>query len=298
MAFALDTSSYTTSAAVFDGAEGRNSSLLLSVDKGEIGLRQSEALFRHIRQLPGVIGKLDINISDIKTVGVSSKPRELEASYMPCFLAGVSQAKTLAKLLKVPYSEFSHQQGHIAAACWSSGHIELLDRPFLALHLSGGTTELLYVRPSGRTIACEIIGGTTDISAGQLVDRAGKFLGLAFPAGKELDALAAKADRKDYFNIRVSGTEFSLSGMENKIKTLGGSPENIAYYTLASIAGAVQRITQKAREIYGTLPVIYSGGVASSVILRNLLEGYFAAPEYSTDNAMGTAILTYRKSIL
>ena len=112
---------------------------------------------------------------------------------MPCFLAGATQAQVMARTLGVPFYAFSHQQGHIAAALFSSGHMELMDTPHLAWHLSGGTTELLHVVPDGRNVRAERIGGTTDISAGQLIDRTGKLLGLDFPAGKQLDALSRTA---------------------------------------------------------------------------------------------------------
>ncbi len=294
-ALAFDTSNYTASAAWFDGEKGENSGQLLEVEKGALGLRQSEALFRHVRQLPAVVEKLGIGLARVGAVGASSKPRETEASYMPCFLAGVSQAKSIASLAGLPYAEFSHQQGHIAAAAWSAGMSGLLDEPFLAWHLSGGTTELLLVRPRGRSISCEIIGGTTDISAGQLVDRTGKLLGLGFPAGRELDALALRADRKERFKVKVNGTEFSLSGMENKLARLEANPEETAYCALAAIADAVGRATLEAVKSRGTLKVLFTGGVASSKILRGMLDGYFASPEYSSDNAMGVAILTYRE---
>ncbi len=295
LALAFDTSNYTSSAAWFGGVEGRNSSLPLPVGRGELGLRQSEALFWHVRRLPELICGRGRDFGRVGAGGASSKPREAEASYMPCFLAGASQARTIAELAGLPYYEFSHQQGHVAAAAWSSGRIELLDGPFLAWHLSGGTTELLYVRPSGRSISCEKIGGTTDLSAGQLVDRTGRRLGLPFPAGGQLDALASGAEKKNFFKVRVNGTEFSLSGVENKISALNEGPEEAAYYALATIAGAVGRATIKARGRYGPLPVLYSGGVASSAVLRGSLEGYFARPEHSSDNALGTAILTYRR---
>ena len=90
----------------------------------------------------------------------------------------------LAQTLGVPFVPVSHQQGHIAAAAWSAGRLDLLDRPLLAWHLSGGTTELLYVQPDGFNVQASCIGGTSDISAGQLIDRTGVLLGLDFPAGE------------------------------------------------------------------------------------------------------------------
>ena len=292
----FDTSNYTTSCAKFDGERGVNSGRLLDVKPGELGLRQSEALFSHVKRLPEIVEKL--GKTDIIAVGASEKPRETQDSYMPCFLAGVAAAKTLAALLGVPYYGFSHQQGHIAAASWSAGRLDLLEREHLAWHLSGGTTEFLYVRPMGVAVKCEIIGGTQDVSAGQLIDRAGQALGLQFPAGRALDALSKSASVRDMYKPKVAGMSFSLSGVEQKMHRLidsGESAENVAYFTLASMIAAVEGATKNAMAKYGDLPVLYSGGVASNSLLRETVQGgIFAEPQYSTDNAMGTAILTWR----
>jgi N6-L-threonylcarbamoyladenine synthase len=294
---AFDTSNYTTSCAVFDGYEGKNSGRLLDVKPGELGLRQSDALFSHVKRLPEIVSALEI-CGNIIAVGSSEKPRETENSYMPCFLAGMSQAKVMAQVLGVPYFGFSHQQGHIAAAAWSSGHMELLETPHLAWHLSGGTTELLYVVPDGVAVKCEIIGGTKDVSAGQLIDRTGQLLNLQFPSGKALDALSKNAVDKLSYKPKIDGMSFSLSGVEHKMhqmKDNGAAPEEIAYFSIASMILAVHGATDAARKKYGDIPILFSGGVASNSLLRELTPfGIFAQPQFSTDNAMGTAILTMR----
>ena len=343
----FDTSNYTTSVAAFDGESGENVSRLLPVKAGELGLRQSEALFSHIKRLPELSDRLfaPLDPRELGAVGVSTRPRAVEGSYMPCFLAGESQARVLASALHLPLFEFSHQQGHIAAVLWSAGRLDLLGSEFLAWHLSGGTTELLLVRsdPSGE-IQCEKIGGTTDISAGQLIDRTGQLLGLDFPAGKALDALANEATgnrqqatgteelgsgeagtsiacppeaesrpichserseesvppsvKTEYFRVKVKGCEFSLSGVQNQVqdyRSKGASEAETAYFALHSVVEAVKRATQNARKQY-PLPVIFSGGVASNAMLRREMpEAVFGAPQYSTDNAMGVAVLTWLK---
>ena len=203
----FDTSNYTTSAAWWDGREGRNESRILDVPQGALGLRQSDALFLHVRRLPEVVARLLTDRDDLhqaKVVAASSRPRAAEDSYMPCFLAGVCEAKTLASVLGAEYMEFSHQQGHLAAAAWSAGREDLLDQPFLAWHLSGGTTELLLVQPKNGVPYAEKIGGTTDISAGQLLDRTGVLLGLPFPAGKYVDELYYRADSTWSFRVKVN----------------------------------------------------------------------------------------------
>jgi len=299
----LDTSNYTTSAAVFDGQDGLNASRLLTVKEGELGLRQSEALFQHVQRLPGQVEKLAQSglLRDIRAVGASTRPRAVEGSYMPCFLAGTSQGQSMAHLLGVPFFAVSHQQGHLAAAAWSAGHLELMDRPFLAWHLSGGTTELLRVWPDGVNVQAEILGGTSDISAGQLIDRAGVMLGLQFPAGKALDQLYDSGSDCKTYPVKLNGLTFSLSGMENKVRQLhekGASAGEVARFVLDLVADVVLRTTQAAQKEYPGLPVLCSGGVASNRRLRQVMESgcgaLFSQPQYSTDNAMGVAILTQR----
>ena len=299
----LDTSNYTTSAAVFDGQNGWNEGRLLEVRPGELGLRQSDALFQHVKRLPELFTRLEQAglLQNIEAVGASTRPRAVEGSYMPCFLAGASQGQSLAHTLGVPFFAHSHQQGHLAAAAWSAGRLDLLDRPFLAWHLSGGTTELLRVEPDGTSVRAEIVGGTSDISAGQLIDRTGVLLGLQFPAGKALDALYDQADACLDYRVKLQELSFSLSGMENKVKQLaaaGEKPANIARFTLDTVIGVVLRATREAQSRWPGLPVLCSGGVASNRQLRGALEqgcqAIFAQPQYATDNAMGTAILTWR----
>ena len=292
----LDTSNYTTSAAWFDGAQGHNEGRLLEVQPGRLGLRQSEALFQHVKRLPEIVKGLEQR--EIQAVGASTRPREVEGSYMPCFLAGASFGESMAHVLNVPFYAFSHQQGHLAAAAWSAGRLDLLEQPFLAWHLSGGTTELLKVEPEGCSVRAEIIGGASDLSAGQLIDRAGVLLGLAFPAGKALDELAQTEIHSDCYAVKLKNLTFSLSGIENQIKELAARqkpPAYIASFTLNTIAQVVRRATQEAQARWPGLPVLCSGGVASNRRLRSVLtQAVFAQPQFSTDNAMGVAILTHR----
>ena len=301
----LDTSNYTTSAAVFDGEGGRNQGRLLEVRPGELGLRQSDALFQHVKHLPEVVEALlgEGGLGTVQAVGASTRPRAVEGSYMPCFLAGASQGQVLSQVLGVPFYTFSHQQGHLAAAAWSAGRLDLLDRPFLAWHLSGGTTELLRVEPEEDRVAvrAEILGGTSDISAGQLIDRTGVLLGLPFPAGKGVEKLSRQAQKREYYKVKVNGLTFSLSGMENKVRQMvkrGEEPAEVAWFAQETVCRVVQACTKAAMEAYPGLPVLCSGGVASNGRLKELLRqncgALFAQPQFSTDNAMGTAVLTWR----
>ena len=298
----IDTSNYTTSIAFFYFLLGENCSKLLPVKQGELGLRQSDAVFAHIKSLPELSGRLFSHIcaKNVTAVGVSTRPRTVEGSYMPCFMVGYSHAKLLSDALNVPLVEVSHQQGHVAASLWSAGRLELMDEPHLAWHLSGGTTELLLVEPEGKNVRCTKIGGTTDISAGQLIDRTGQLLELPFPSGKHLDALSADAVMTETFKVKCSQMEFSLSGVQNKVQQFHAAYENpaeTAAYALRCAAGAVYAATEQALKAYPNLRVVFSGGVASNSMLRKLtapLDPIFSQPQFSTDNAMGVAVLAQR----
>ena len=296
----FDTSNYTTSIAAFDGGEVVNCSRLLPVKQGELGLRQSDALFAHVKGLPELAEELfaRLGVRRIDAVGVSTRPRAVEGSYMPCFLAGVCQARVLASALGVPLVEVSHQQGHVAASLWGAGRLELMDRPHLAWHLSGGTTELLYVEPEGSNVRCTAIGGTTDISAGQLIDRTAQLLGLPFPGGKALDTLSREAKGKEFFRVKCPELAFSLSGVENQVRLFYArtqAPAETAAFALRSVIGAVTAATRHAMARYPGLEVVLAGGVSSNTLLRERMpEGVFCPPQFSTDNAAGVAVLAMR----
>ena len=179
--------------------------------------------------------------------------------------------------------------------------MDLMDTAHLAWHLSGGTTELLLVEPDGRNVKCTKIGGTTDISAGQLIDRTGQLLSLPFPAGRHIDILSRTAEKKDLFKVKCPGMEFSLSGVQNKVNAYYEATNDAAEtagYALRCVCHAVYTATKNAMKEYPGLPVVFSGGVASNSMLREMLvplNPVFAQPQFSTDNAMGVAVLAYRQ---
>ena len=298
----FDTSNYTTSIAYYNGEDGLNCSKLLPVKAGELGLRQSDAVFAHIKSLPELSGRLFSHISaaEVNAIGVSTRPRAVDGSYMPCFMVGYTHAKLLADSLHAPLYEFSHQQGHVAASLWSAGRLDLMDQPHLAWHLSGGTTELLLVEPEGKNVRCKRIGGTSDISAGQLIDRTGKLLELPFPSGRYVDELSKSAEGREVFKVKCPDLEFSLSGVQNKVEAFHRCNNNgaeTAAYALRCVCHAVLQATKNALKVHPGLPVVFSGGVASNSMLRGALaelNPIFAQPQYSTDNAMGIAVLTHR----
>lgn len=302
----IDTSNYTTSVALCD-FEGRiiaNLKAPLTVKSGERGLRQSDAVFAHIKNLPALTDKLSDLLKEYEAVaiGVSATPRALEGSYMPCFLSGVAAAHSFAAARQIPIYKTAHQNGHVMAAMYSSGEAEsLLKNRFLAFHVSGGTTELLLVTPreDGEIFDIELVGETEDINAGQAIDRIGVMLGLDFPAGRELEALASRYQGSlEKKKISVKNCRCNLSGVENIAKKLyeaGEKKEKIAAFTFDFIQKTLCEMASQAIEKYGEMPILFAGGVMSNRLMRGAIsrrfEAYFAEPEFSADNAAGVALL-------
>ena len=300
----IDTSNYTTSLGIIseDGRLIANLKRPLAVREGERGLRQSDAVFSHVKNIPSLMEEAREYLVDKKilAVGVSTRPRNKEGSYMPCFLSGLAAAKSIALSCGAPVYEFSHQCGHIMAALYSSSATELLKSDFAAFHLSGGTTELLKVRSAGQGFDCEIVGGTLDINAGQVVDRIGVMLGLSFPAGKALEELALSYQGKPASRkIKLSNGYVNLSGLENIASSMlkrGCSRNEIAAFVFDTLGKTIANISADFIEKEGNIPLVFVGGVMSnSIIRRHLvkrgLNCYFAESELSKDNAVGIAAL-------
>lgn len=302
----IDTSNYTTSCAVCNesGAILANIRIPLPVKDGERGLRQSDAVFAHVRNLPSamsglrsvLIGKM------VVAVGVSERPRRAEDSYMPCFLAGISAAESFATPLNVPVFRFAHQEGHIMAALASASAWNLLDRPFVAFHVSGGTTEILSVSPREVGFDVQIIGGTADLHAGQAIDRVGVMMGLHFPCGREMERLAAENSKKvPSPRISVAGTVCHFSGLENlaaKLWSETHDPSLVSAYVMEFTAKTLERMTGGVDARFLQIPIVYAGGVMSNRAIQSRLAArpntYFAEPAFSADNAAGIALLCRR----
>ncbi len=303
MFLGIDTSNYTTSAALYDPASGKvwMEKKLLPTSPGALGLRQSDAVFAHVKQLGEIAEGLFSSLPqrpEIAAVGVSAFPRREEGSYMPCFLVGETTARVLASAEGVPLFRFSHQEGHVAAALYSAGKLSWLSKRFLAFHLSGGTTDALLVEPENGFFTIKRVGGSLDLKAGQAVDRVGLMLGLSFPCGPELSSLAAQWTEPVRVKPVLKGTGCCLSGIENKCADFArqGKPAAfIARHCLESIYAALAGMTEALLKEYGELPLLYAGGVMSSAVIREKMEreygGVFAEPRFSSDNAAGTAVL-------
>lgn len=291
----IDTSNYTTSLALLDD-EMTQYKQMLSVKAGERGLRQSDAVFQHTINMPKLIEQA--SFSSIEAVGVSTRPRNVEGSYMPCFLVGENVATAIAMSNNVSLYKTSHQVGHILASLYSTHTLNLINDKFIAFHLSGGTTEALLVKPhKEELIKANIIAQSSDLKAGQAIDRTGVMLGLQFPCGKELDKLSLNSDEKYKIKPSMNGLDCSLSGVENKAKAMlekGDSKENIANFVLSYISTTIDEMLKRIKQEYGNLPVVFSGGVSSNSMLRKVISNnhnaYFAEPAFSLDNAAGVAL--------
>lgn len=305
----LDTSCYTTSVAAVtvEGQVLASCRKLLPVKEGERGLRQSEAVFIHVRQLPERLEELAAYTQghEIVAVCASRQPRDEEESYMPVFQVGDAQARGLAAMLGVPCFASTHQRGHVAAAMVDSG---VAEGDLMAVHLSGGTTELLSLRGDELTL----LGGTLDLHAGQFVDRVGVALGLPFPAGPHLEklAVAGRSEAKLPANMADQDLHCHFSGAETQVQRWikqGAMPkEDIAREVYDLLARTVSRMILAGSRDTGIRQVLIAGGVASSQLFRQLVterihkkdKGFrvcFGKPEYSGDNAVGAALIGAKK---
>ena len=303
----IDTSNYTTSVALMtsDGQLIANEKAPLPVKHGECGLRQSDAVFAHIKNIPTLMDRLAAHLGKESAVaiGVSERPRNVDGSYMPCFLSGVAVAEGMSAVSGAPLYKFSHQCGHIMAAIHSAGRYDLLDKEFVAFHVSGGTTEMLKVTPDKCSFHAELIGGTADLNAGQVIDRIGVYLGLNFPCGKEIEALALQNDKK-IPKKKISGKELeiNLSGLENMAVKLYKETSDaplVAAFTLEFIANSLIYLVSEYEARFGKTEFLFAGGVMSNSIIKQKLSSVcsasFAEPALSADNAVGIAALCARR---
>jgi len=303
----LDTSNYTTSCAIFDsnGEILDNIKILLPVKEGERGLRQSEAVFAHIKniQLISELVKEKVKDCEIEAIGYSAFPRDIDGSYMPCFLVGESIAKMISVFSGASIYRFSHQAGHIRAAVYSS-EVALENEDFIAFHVSGGTTEIVNVTPNDNYYKINIIGGSNDLHAGQAIDRIGVYMGMKFPCGKEMEEYAKK-NRKEIprYNISVKNYTCNLSGLENLALNIYKETQNkelTCAFTIDFIGNVILELTENLRKLFPNHKIVYGGGVLSNSIIQSRLSArfenvYFAEPQFSSDNASGIALLTRDK---
>ena len=295
----IDTSNYTTSVAVVEDGAVRQYRRLLPVPEGTRGLRQSEAVFLHTAALPELLEQAFSEFGAPDRIGVSLKPRPVEGSYMPAFTVGSGFARALAAATGAELRPTTHQEGHIAAVLFEAEKMELLAAPFYALHLSGGTTELVYCR--GRKSV--IVGRTLDISAGQLIDRLGVFCGLQFPCGAALERLAPERGTVPPL-CAAKGCDCNFSGLENRSKKLiedGADAGSAARFLFDSIERTLVKMIETAMARCGEAPLVLCGGVMSNRSIREGLSRQFetvsASPAVSADNAVGVAALALLEEV-
>lgn len=304
LSLGIDTSNYKTSVAVVD-EEGNilyNSQNFLYVKEGERGLRQSDAFFQHVMKLPDIIDEV-FAIPGIREnlacISVSTKPRPIEGSYMPVFMAGYGFAKTLASAMNLPLYETSHQEGHVEAVKFYSKFNH--SNRIATFHFSGGTTEALLV--DFETNSFEIVGGSKDLAYGQVLDRIGVSLGLQFPCGQELDEIATfgRCEQKKLSKIKVNDCFVNLSGVETQAQRLIGQvlADDLVTDLFEKISQSVLEMTTQISKKYEINEFIFAGGVSCSSYLRNFLRNNlpnhidfaFGEPKLSQDNAVGVALL-------
>ena len=302
----IDTSCYTTSLAALDleGELAADFRIPLAVKPGGRGLSQSEMVFQHVRNLPLLMEQMRQSLGDgftIAAVGATVRPRPVEGSYMPVFLAGRGLAICLGNALCCPVVMLSHQENHVLAGLWSADGFT--DTEFLTAHVSGGTTELLHVKSSPLSMEVKLLGGSADLQAGQFIDRVGVALGLPFPAGPQLEKLAATCTLVPPVTpVSVEGLRVSFSGPETHVmRWLSDRPEPaaVAASVQICIAGSLIRILRNAVKQTGLKKVLLVGGVVANHFIRSQLAEalekngeisvVWPQPHFSGDNAVGAA---------
>lgn len=315
----VDTSNYTTSLCALSAVDGRvvaEARELLPVGKGDRGLRQSEALFFHVQRLPDLMGDVmrQFHVSGIRPewvgIGVSARPRPFSSSYMPAFTAGVSFATMLSLSDGIPLTRTSHQEGHIAAAEYDC---KVHGRPFIAVHISGGTCDVVCAEETPFGYRIDAIGTGSDLHVGQFIDRVGVALGLPFPAGPSLERLSqAWSHSLGLIELPapVRGANMSFSGpLSAAMRAIGSGvrPESVAHAVEQCVARSVSKAVEYAlRTRPDVEDVLIVGGVASNQAIRSAViervshrvrkaRVQFASPKYARDNALGVARIAYRR---
>lgn len=304
LALGIDTSCYTTSVALMapDGTPVADERRPLAVKAGGRGLSQSEMVYQHIRHLPELFAAAVAKTGgrlELSAVAASTQPRPLPESYMPAFLVGAGYARVVALAQAVPFLSLSHQENHILAGLWSAGGP--LSASFLAVHASGGTTEITHVTRTGDGLAVELVGGSADIAAGQFIDRIGVALGLDFPAGPRLEELARAGHAAPApLPVAVTGLSVSFAGPASHAQRLlekGADPAALAAGVEVCVAESLARLGKAALAGTAAGDILLAGGVLANAFIRDYLAAafggaarlWFPDPRYSGDNAVGAA---------
>lgn len=307
----IDTSCYTTSIAAISLEKSIvfNEKIMLKVKRDSKGLRQSEMVFQHVNNL----GKISDNFKSVMdeynvcAICASEKPRPTEESYMPAFTVGYNFAKLFSNINNINLYSTTHQENHIHASLYDK---KLKKDKFISVHMSGGTTEILLVDNIDNKLQLKIIGGSKDISFGQLIDRLGVQLGYEFPCGKYIDKNALECEKNIEIGIKTSVKDgyMNLSGIENQINKYVNefSEKYVSKLLMDSIVRNLHKSLKFLCTEYSINEIVFAGGVASSKYIkenlskklrRDKITSYFTKPEFSADNALGCAVIGLNKFI-
>ncbi|GEL76655.1 tRNA (adenosine(37)-N6)-threonylcarbamoyltransferase complex transferase subunit TsaD [Tenuibacillus multivorans] len=282
MILALETSCDETAAAVVKGGTELLSNVVatqMDIHEKFGGVVPEIASRHHIEQITIVVEQaLDeakISMEDIDAVAVTEGPGLVGA-----LLIGVNAAKTIAFAHDIPLIGVHHIAGHIYANRLEKD----FKFPLLSLVVSGGHTELIYMREHGHY---KLIGETRDDAAGEAYDKVAKALKLPYPGGPVLDRLAHEGhDLYDFPRawLENGSYDFSFSGLKtaviNKLNQLQQKQESyrvedIAASFQASVVDVLVEKTYQAAEELNVEQLIVAGGVSANKGLRTALEGKF-----------------------
>ncbi len=299
----IDTSAYTTSVAVVSGSDILiDKRKMLAVPQGSRGLRQSDAVFAHIKNFPEIFNDLCIGHAAVKAVAYSEKPCPTDGSYMPVFCVGASHAAAFGAAARSALYPLTHQHGHIYA-CFFGNTIN--DGIYGAFHVSGGTLDVLRVSvQNGIVNEIKPLGGSLDLTCGQLIDRVGVAAGLSFPSGAEMEKLYTPGAKK--LSVHVDGLTANLSGAETQAQRRLESGEDAALVCSGAIDCAAETLAAllvNAADSCGFKSFLFTGGVICNTIIRenientcdkNGLAAVFAKKHLCSDNACGLALAAQR----
>lgn len=276
---AIESSCDETSVAVIKNGDTILSNIVASQIKSHQrfgGVVPEVASRHHVEQitlcLEEALKQAEVTPEDLSAVAVTYGPGLVGA-----LLIGLSAAKAFAWAHGLPLLPVNHMAGHIYAARF----VKPLTFPLLALLVSGGHTELVYMTEDG---SFEIIGETRDDAAGEAYDKVGRVLGLSYPSGKEIDRLAHLGEDTYHFPramIHEDNFDFSFSGLKSAFINFVHNAQqrgetldeaNLAASFQASVVEVLVTKTIRACKTYPVNQLIVVGGVAANQGLRQALD--------------------------
>lgn len=303
---AIESSCDETGVAILRGERDVLAKTLVSqidIFKSFGGVVPEMASRNHIKVITKLIDQAIIdaklNASDIDLVAVTEGP-----GLIGSLLVGVNAATAFA---------FAHQKevigiNHLAGHIYSANLVKPLSFPVLALLVSGGHTELVYMRDH---MDFEVIGETMDDAVGEAYDKVARMLGIGYPGGPIIDKLAQTGVDTYHLPrpyVEDHGLNFSFSGLKSAVANLNGKLkdaihiENMAASFQASILDVLIHKLKQATTLYDVNQIIVVGGVAANQGLRNRIHESFDTYDivipplnYCTDNAVMIAAAAYHQ---